>query len=276
MAPYVSLTSQRGLLVTLPPIQTQRAIASVLGSLDDKIEQNRRTARALERLARAIFRAWFIDFEPVKAKAAGATSFPSMPQAVFDSLPTTFTDSELGPVPEGWGVGALGTILALEYGKALKAEARRPGIVPVYGSNGQVGWHDVALVGQPSIVVGRKGNPGTVHWAPAPFFAIDTTFYAVAKSGQHPLRWLYFALEMADLARLSMDSAVPGLNRDAALSHKLVLPNGHLAPAFCDLVDGYLLLSEALDNESIKLASLRDYLLPQLLSGQVPVEVADA
>ena len=83
----------------------QRAIAAVLCALDDKIEQNRRTAQALERLARAIFRAWFVDFEPVKAKAAGATSFPSMPQPVFDALPTRFVESEIGPVPEGWEVG---------------------------------------------------------------------------------------------------------------------------------------------------------------------------
>jgi type I restriction enzyme S subunit len=70
-----------------PPLAQQRAIAGVLGALDDKIEQNQRTAQALERLAQTIFRAWFVDFEPVKAKAAGATSFPSMPQPVFDALP---------------------------------------------------------------------------------------------------------------------------------------------------------------------------------------------
>ena len=87
-----------------PPLAEQRAIADVLGALDDKIEQNRQTAEALERLARAIFRAWFVDFEPVKAKAAGADSFPSMPQHVFDSIPTRFVDSEIGPVPEGWEV----------------------------------------------------------------------------------------------------------------------------------------------------------------------------
>ena len=86
---------------TTPSLTEQRAIAGVLGAPDDKIEHNRRTARALERLARAIFRAWFVDFEPVKAKAGGATSFPSMPQAVFDALPTRFVDSDIGLVPEG-------------------------------------------------------------------------------------------------------------------------------------------------------------------------------
>jgi type I restriction enzyme S subunit len=71
--PGFNLKQLKSIRVRLPPLDIQRAIASVLGALDDKIEQNRRTARALERLARAIFRAWFVDFEPVKAKAEGAT-----------------------------------------------------------------------------------------------------------------------------------------------------------------------------------------------------------
>ena len=87
--------------VRLPPIDEQHAIAGVLGALDNKIEQNRQTAGKLERLARAIFRAWFVDFEPVKAKVVGADSFPSMPQHVFDSLPTRFVDSEIAPSAGG-------------------------------------------------------------------------------------------------------------------------------------------------------------------------------
>ena len=106
--------------ITLPPVDEQRAIAAVLGALDDKIEQNRRTARTLERLARAIFRAWFVDFEPVKAKADGATSFPSMPQHVFDALPTRFDDSDIGPVPEGWEVKALTSVADFLNGLALQ------------------------------------------------------------------------------------------------------------------------------------------------------------
>ena len=101
---------------TLPSITEQRAIAGVLGALDDKIGQNRRTARALEPLARAIFRAWFVDFEPVKVKAGGATSFPSMPQAVFDALPTRFVDSEIGSVPEGWEVRAIDDVITVKGG----------------------------------------------------------------------------------------------------------------------------------------------------------------
>ena len=91
----------------LPPIDEQCAIAGVLGALDDKIEHNRQTVQAVERLAQAIFRAWFVDFEPVKAKVAGAKSFHSMSQHVFDVLPTRFVDSEIGPLPEGWELKAI-------------------------------------------------------------------------------------------------------------------------------------------------------------------------
>src|SRR5205085_9296605 len=90
--------------IPVPPIAEQKRIVEVLGSLDDKIEQNRRTGRALEGLARAVFKAWFVDFEPVKAKAAGAAGFPGMPAAAFAALPDRLVDSELGPVPEGWSV----------------------------------------------------------------------------------------------------------------------------------------------------------------------------
>ena len=100
--------------------EEQRTIEELFDALDDKIEQNRRTARALERLAQAIFREWFVDFEAVKAKASGAASFPSMPQPVFDALPTCFVDSETGPVPEGWEVKAIATIATFLNGLALQ------------------------------------------------------------------------------------------------------------------------------------------------------------
>ena len=102
--------------VSHPLLPEQRAIAGVLGALDDKIEQNRWTARALERLAYAVFRAWFVDFEPVKAKAAGAASFPSLPQPVFDALPTRFVDSDIGPVPEGWEVQGIDDVITVKGG----------------------------------------------------------------------------------------------------------------------------------------------------------------
>src|SRR5687768_7734532 len=99
--------------VLFPPLDEQREIAALLGALDDKIKQNRQTGRALEGLARATFKTWFVDFEPVKAKAGGAAGFPGMPPAAFAALPDRLTDSPLGPVPQGWTVKTVGDAVSL-------------------------------------------------------------------------------------------------------------------------------------------------------------------
>src|SRR2546426_5022047 len=105
MAPYVSLTSQRGLLVTLPPITTQRTIGHILGKLDDKIELNKRMNETLEAIARALFKSWFVDFDPVRAKAEGRD--PGLPKPLADLFPDRFVDSELGEIPQGWQLGPI-------------------------------------------------------------------------------------------------------------------------------------------------------------------------
>lgn len=89
---------------------TSTAIAKILGDLDDKIDLLREMNRTLEEIARAVFRAWFVDFEPVRAKVAGATSFRGMPQALFDQLPNSFSSSDIGDIPTGWKVDAIGSL----------------------------------------------------------------------------------------------------------------------------------------------------------------------
>ena len=94
----------------IPNDDTQQAIAKVLGDLDDKIDLLREMNRTLEDIARAVFRAWFVDFEPVRAKASGATSVRGMSQHLFDILPDSFEPSEIGEVPTGWKIETIGTL----------------------------------------------------------------------------------------------------------------------------------------------------------------------
>ena len=133
----------------------------------------------------ALFKSWFVDFDPVRAKMEGrwrrGESLPGLPADLYDLFPDRLAPSELGQIPEGWQVKALGELIELAYGKALRARDRKSGPIPVYGSNGQVGWHDKKLVAGPGIIVGRKGNPGIVTWAHRDFFPIDTTFYVVPR-----------------------------------------------------------------------------------------------
>ena len=271
MADYVSLTAQRELFVSVPPLSEQKEIAETLRSLDDKIEQNRRTGAKLEGLARAVFKAWFVDFEPVKAKAAGATTFPGMPPKTFAALPTRFTDSPLGPVPQGWEVGRLQDVLTLHYGKALNKSQREPGHVPVYGSGGVTGTHNKALVPGPGIIVGRKGSVGTLYWEDQGFFPIDTTFY-VEPAGALGLHYLFELLGTLGLENMNTDAAVPGLNRDNAYRLEVVLPSTAHSRCFEQYTKSLRDLISHTAAESAKLAALRDYLLPRLLNGRVRVE----
>src|SRR5690606_646616 len=92
----------------LPSLDEQRAIAHILGTLDDKIELNRRMSETLEAMARALFKSWFVDFDPVRAKAEGRA--PRLPKPLADPFPARLVDSELGEIPEGWEVGTLGDV----------------------------------------------------------------------------------------------------------------------------------------------------------------------
>ena len=259
--------------VRLPPMLEQRAIAHVLGTLDDKIELNRRMNETLEAMARALFKSWFVDFEPVRAKMEGrwrrGESLPGLPADLYDLFPDRLVDSELGEVPEGWTVKALGELVELAYGKALRATDRKGGPIPVYGSNGQIGWHDEGLVAGPGIVVGRKGNPGVVTWAHNDFFPIDTTFYVVPRDGNGGLPFLFFALTNQDLPSVSADSAVPGLNRNLAYMNKQLIPGKHVVAEFNDYASTIFSRCRRLEDESCALAAHRNALLPGLVSGEI-------
>ena len=267
--PSTSRSDFYGLPVSVPPRSEQRAIAHVLGTLDDKIELNQRMNATLEAKARALFKSWFVDFDPVRAKMAGRDT--GLPKDIDDLFPDRLEDSDLGEIPNGWEVAALGDMLELAYGRALKAEYRRHGRVAVYGSRGQIGWHDTRLVQGPGIVVGRKGNPGIATWVSGDFFPIDTTFYVVPKDGDRALYFLYFALLGQDLPAAGADSAVPGLNRNIAYMNRQLAPAKEVVEQFGIFVSRIFAKRDHLNAEAMVIASLRDVLLPKLVSGDLAV-----
>lgn len=277
---YVSLSQQRNLLVPLPQIHEQRAIADILGSLDDKIELNRRMNQTLEQMARALFKSWFIDFDPVRynqqRQADGQPAQGHDLHARFAHLfPASFQDSPLGSIPEGWTVQAIGDVCEFAYGRALKAADRRGGSVAVFGSNGIVDWHDIELVKGPGIVIGRKGNAGSVTWSSRNFWPIDTAFYVVPKVDTPILPYLRYALEYVGLPRLGADSAVPGLNRNAAHQSQIICPDAYCIDAFSEQFMAIDCKTAANENENKTLAEIRDALLPKLLSGEIRVPEAE-
>ncbi len=279
----------------IPPLDEQRAIAGVLGALDDKIEQNRRTARALERLARAIFRAWFVDFEPVKAKAAGATSFPSMPQPVFDTLPTRLINSPLGPIPEGWEVGRLGDYCGVNEQSVRKGEIEGE-IEYVDISSVQVGRLEgvqhVPFTDAPSRAR-RRVRHGDTIWScvrpnhrsylfihTPPRHRIVSTGFAVLTPkaiGRSYLYQLVTQPEFVDYLVSNADgSAYPAVRPDHFAEATVVVAPQPLRDSFDALTMPFLDLIEAARRASSTLAQLRDPLLPKLLSGRVRVRSGEA
>ncbi len=120
----------------------------------------------------------------------------------------------LGEVPEQWEIKKLKYLTRLDYGDSLPAEAREVGDVPVYGSNGSVGFHSHANTLAPALVIGRKGSFGKINYSDKPCFAIDTTYFIDSRKTQSDLRWLFFILQLLNLDSFSEDSAVPGLSRE--------------------------------------------------------------
>ena len=274
------VTYLRTIEIPLPPLAEQRAIAHALGTLDDKINLNRRMNETLQKMARALFQSWFVDFDPVRAKMEGrwrsGESLPGLPADLYDLFPDRLVPSELGDIPEGWEVKALGELVELAYGKALKADDRKQGSIPVYGSNGRIGWHDESLVAGPGIVVGRKGNPGVVTWSHSDFFPIDTAFYIVQANDSLGLPFLFHALIDQGLPSVSADSAVPGLNRGLAYMNMQLIPTKEIVHEFNAYASGIFTRRHCLETESHRLAAQRDTLLPRLVSGEIIVKGSES
>lgn len=230
--------------IAVPQPEIQRQAVSILASYDDLIENNRRRMTLLEESARLLYREWFVLLR-----------FPGYEH-------TRISDG----VPEGWEKKTLGECITLNYGKALKAEVRIDGEYPVYGSSGIVGSHEKPLVKGPAIILGRKGNVGSVYWSSKSFYPIDTVYFVDAESSS---LYLYYALKHMHF--ISTDVAVPGLNRDFAYSRPLLRPTATMLRAFLETVTPIHAQLDKLDEMNQKLRTARDLLLPRLMSGEIAV-----
>jgi len=127
-------------------------------------------------------------------------------------------------VPNGWKECKLGRVIELLYGKGLREQDRKPGNIPVYGSNGIVGYHNEYLVKGPGIIIGRKGSVGEVKYSPVDFFPIDTTYYVDIKEEMADIRFMYYFLLTLHIDEMNSHSAVPGLNRNDLYSLDITMP----------------------------------------------------
>jgi type I restriction enzyme S subunit len=296
MAEYVSLADQRRMHITLPPPPEQRAIARILGTLDDKIELNRQMNETLEAMARALFKSWFVDFDPARAKAEGRD--PGLPGEIAALFPDRFDGSELGEIPAGWTVGTVGD-LALIAGGSTPSTARVE-----FWREGRHCWatpKDLAALHTPVLLDTERRitdaglaqissgllPPGTVllsSRAPIGYLAIAEQPVAInqgfiAMRPRPPATSLYLLF----WARLAHDDILSRANGSTFLEISksnfrpipAIQPPDRLFALFDALVRPFYASLVANEQESRALTALRDTLLPKLVSGELRVRNAE-
>ncbi|WP_019410445.1 restriction endonuclease subunit S [Pseudomonas psychrophila] len=242
---YIPLGELRKLPIPAPADRIEKLqIVTAAQVYDDLITTNQRRIALLEHSAHLLYREWFRYL-----RYPGHESVP-----VKDG------------VPEGWKLQPLSDILTLNYGKSLKATDRKDGRVPVYGSSGIIGSHNQALVGAGAIIVGRKGNVGSLYFSHEPCFPIDTVFFISPEKSSYRL---FLALHQLNF--ISSDAAVPGLNRAYAHSQPILLPSEDLQARFEDLAAPFFEQIHGLSRYNSQLTQARDLLIPRLMSGQLDV-----
>lgn len=283
-----SLGELRSLEIPLPSPPEQRAIARVLGALDDKIEQNSRTAHKLEQLAQMIFGSWFVDFEPVKVKAAGTMFFPSMAQSVFDALPESFIDSDIGLVPNGWEVRPITQIATFLNGLALQkypprgdgedlrvikiAQLRKGSAESADLANGDVPEQYVIVDGD--LLFSWSGTLEAEFWFGGKG-ALNQHLFKVTSS-QFPAwfcyQWVRHHLPKFRAIAASKATTMGHIQRRHLQEARVVVPPDDVLEAATAQIGSLHDLHAQLMIESRALARMRDYLLPKLLSGEVRVQ----
>ena len=279
--------------IPVPPPSEQRAIAQILGTLDDKIELNRCMNRTLEEMARAMFKSWFVDFDPVRAKATLKRHDATHPQgkrvwsverarAYLDRMdpdiatlfPDSFVDSELGPIPEGWEVGTLGSLAVVSSGKRPSIRyptASSKASIPLWGGNGPMAFVPEALVDYPVVLTGRVGTLGSVFRITSPCYPSDNTLVLRAKCNSS-FDYIRFNLEMVDFEALNRGSTQPLLTQGDLKAQSVLLPPVSVLKYFNRCMSCIFKNIDGRDREFLTLTALRNVLLPKLISGDVRVK----
>jgi type I restriction enzyme S subunit len=269
----------------------QRAIAHILGTLDDKVELNRRMNETLEAIARALFKSWFVDFDPVRAKAEGRD--PGLPKALADLFPARLVGSELGEIPEGWEVGTLANLSVLNA-EVWTKQARPPEINYVDLSSTKWGRIEAVTVhaaadapsraqrvlrpGDTIVGTVRPGN-GSYAFISEGGLTASTGFAVLRPSAPHYAEFVYLAATAPEnidaLAHLADGGAYPAVRPEIVAAAPVVRPGDEMLGRFA-LVSGPALAKMAqAEREARTLVALRDTLLPKLISGELRVKDAE-
>jgi type I restriction enzyme S subunit len=279
-------------------IAEQRAIAHILGTLDDKIELNRRMSETLEAIARALFKSWFVDFDPIRAKVEGRD--PGLPKPLADLLPARLVDSELGEIPEGWDLAAAGTVFDVAIGKTPPRKESHWFSTDAH----DVPWMSIKDLGQTrafiskvseyltpaaverfrvrripdgTVVLSFKLTMGRVAITDGEMLSNEAIAHFVprGKTFLSPA-FLYCYLCQFDYGSLGSTSSIAtAVNSDSVRTIPVLVPSKGVHDAFAEAQRPSFLRLRELQRESRTLAALRDALLPKLISGEIRVRDAE-
>jgi type I restriction enzyme, S subunit len=268
-------------------VEEQRAIAHILGTLDDKIELNRRMNETLEAMARALFKSWFVDFDPVRAKAEGRD--PGLPKTLADLFPARLVDSELGEIPEGWEVKSLDEIACFLNGLALqKYPATDEQSLPVIkiaqlragdtnGADRASADIDPEYIAQDGdILFSWSGSLECVLWAGGPGALNQHLFKVTSVNYPKWLCYLGIHQHLDDFRYIAAGKATTmgHIQRYHLADAKLLVPSHHLLRAMDAILNPIIESTWRRATQSRTLATLRDALLPKVISGELRVKDA--
>jgi type I restriction enzyme S subunit len=300
--PHISGGQIRAFEFRMPPLAEQRAIAHILGTLDDKIELNRRMNETLEAMARALFKSWFVDFDPVRAKMEGrwrrGESLPGLPAHLYDLFPDRLVDSELGEIPEGWEVKTIGDLAEVVGGSTPKTER------PEYWEGGAHNWatpKDLSGISIPVLLdtdrritdaglaqissgLLPKGTVLLSSRAPIGYLAIAETPIAINQgfiamkarpgiSNLFLLRWASAAHD--EIVSHANGSTFLEISKTSFRPIRIVAPSTPIVEAFDRISRPLFRKVVEIERAARTLAAIRDALLPKLISGDTRIQHAE-
>ena len=285
----LNLGDLKGLPLTIPPLAEQKAIAHILGTIDEKIELNRKTNETLEAMAKALFKSWFVDFDPVRAKAEGRPT--GLPAEISDLFPDSFEDSELGEIPSGWKVKSLDEIAHFLNGLALQkyppedGAATLPVIKIAQLKKGDSIGADRCSIAVPSEYVVRDGDV-LFSWSGS--LAVDIWCGGDGALNQHLFKvtsktygkwffcqWVKHHLPVFQEIAQGKATTMGHIQRHHLSEAKVLIPPPSLLAAMDSAFTALLDRTFGLRKQAKDVGSIRDALLPKLISGEIRIPDAE-
>lgn len=282
---YTNVSKSRfsNLVIQLPPLGTQESIAEILGKLDDRIDLLRQTNATLESIAQALFKSWFIDFDPVRAKAEGREP-EGMDAATAALFPAEFEESALGLIPKGWRIGTVRDVCSIFDSKRVplsgRERAKRQGQYPYYGAAALMDHVDDFLFDGVYLLLGEDGSVTNMDGTPITQYVWGKFWvnnHAHVLQGAHGVstEHLMVALRGMDFTPYVTGAVQAKLNQANLFRIPFLLADPKVSAAFGLELEHLYGKLRANSEQAMTLATLRDTLLPRLISGRLRLPEAE-